>query len=1002
MSNSPQLYDSPEEETPCAPVDENVTIPAPPPVSVGENVTIPAPPPVPVHEKKLSVAVVFATLRKSVMWTFEQLKKVPYRCLWAVTSEKARALGERIQPYTGRFWNAMRKISFRTWFFSISATLYAFLSLVSYVSGNEPEKRFALAFLGTSCLLVLFLNRLSRFFLRMITLGALVYATALLTSCVYLSHTSPAVAHTFWYTCLVFGCFLSFWSVIALFLFWKMNREEKLGIRPEKRQKRYQSFLLRTASAKQHLESPWSETVPTVPIASTVPEKSKVKPTPQPLPTEKRPRRSWKTFCADVLAVTFATLVLVGVAWSCETFFHEKRRTQLIDSLAEKGVAFAQYRRGMRELTADTGNVENAFHWLHQAAEQHFIPANTQVAGMYFDGVGTLQDTDLAFQNWLTAAEAGDVRAMIHVGDCWLEGYATDIESSSDSEKQALRWFQKAGEKGDAEGQYRTAMCCFDGIGMSKNTEVGEYWLQLAVATEYPDALFSLGKMRVEGTPLEMNVSVGIELLERAETLGNEDASTFLADYYLHGAGLEKAQEKCMAWLWNVAHSESSVKNKVACEKLDELFLDTAWISTFPEQGFAWLCERAEQNKPEFQFQLAQCLKKGRGAGENSDEAVEPDPVEAFSWFLHAAELGFVEAQYETACALQDGVGIDVDLREAFNWFSRAAQMGHTESQYRLGHCCFEGIGISQDRPLGAEWLMKAAENGHKKAISLLNDYFIDGTGLEETPTLALSWLKKVAEEGNVLAQQRLKRYFTSDSGIQNNPREAFQLLTQQAEAGNVDAQAKLGECYLLGFGTRMDAQKAVLWLEKAAKQKHTRAAKLLEDYLLNGTALKDVPEFAVVQLTNRGNDGSLDAMYRLGEYYLAKGNGERTRNPQEAVTWLQKAADGKHALAQQTLTRYILNDSGLQEAPTEAFIWLEKPEQEQNPIAQVTLAKYYKNGTATYASPQKATMHFQKAAELGNAEAQYEIGLCYKNGTGVVADVEKSYEWFSKAANQG
>ena len=50
------------------------------------------------------------------------------------------------------------------------------------------------------------------------------------------------------------------------------------------------------------------------------------------------------------------------------------------------------------------------------------------------------------------------------------------------------------------------------------------------------------------------------------------------------------------------------------------------------------------------------------------------------------------------------------------------------------------------------------------------------------------------------------------------------------AEQGEADAQFVLGTCYLYGVGITQDKTEAVKWLQKAAKQGHEKAKKVITE----------------------------------------------------------------------------------------------------------------------------------------------------------------------------
>ena len=58
--------------------------------------------------------------------------------------------------------------------------------------------------------------------------------------------------------------------------------------------------------------------------------------------------------------------------------------------------------------------------------------------------------------------------------------------------------------------------------------------------------------------------------------------------------------------------------------------------------------------------------------------------TEAFSWYLKAAYLGDVKAQYKVADAYNTGSGTEKDQVKAQEWFKKAAVQGNTLAQASL------------------------------------------------------------------------------------------------------------------------------------------------------------------------------------------------------------------------------------------------------------------------------------------------------------------------------
>ncbi|MDE5560699.1 MAG: sel1 repeat family protein [Bacteroidaceae bacterium] len=109
---------------------------------------------------------------------------------------------------------------------------------------------------------------------------------------------------------------------------------------------------------------------------------------------------------------------------------------------------------------------------------------------------------------------------------------------------------------------------------------------------------------------------------------------------------------------------------------------------------------------------------------------------------------------------------------------------------------------------------------------------------------------------------------------------------------------------------------------------------------------------------------GEADAQYHLGfSYYL--GTNLVNQNYDEAVKWLQRAAEQGHI------------------------------------AAMGVLGCCYEDGFGVNQDYSEAVKYYQKAAEQGDCDSQRNLGECYHFGHGVSQNYDKAMEWHRKAAEQ-
>ena len=143
-------------------------------------------------------------------------------------------------------------------------------------------------------------------------------------------------------------------------------------------------------------------------------------------------------------------------------------------------------------------------------------------------------------------------------------------------------------------------------------------------------------------------------------------------------------------------------------------------------------------------------------------------------------------------------------------------------------------------------------------------------------------------------------------------------------------------------------------------------------------------------------------------------------------MRWARLSADQGQANGQLLLAELLKP-----QAPEQAFSWLQKAAAQELPEAQYQLAQAYKQGQGTAANPARAETQLrlaaaaghlpamlalgidkngtaagrywlEQAAERGSAEAQYRLGLDYLRGTGGPEDAQSAYVWLSLSLVNG
>ncbi|MGO9021367.1 MAG: CHAT domain-containing protein [Syntrophobacteraceae bacterium] len=254
--------------------------------------------------------------------------------------------------------------------------------------------------------------------------------------------------------------------------------------------------------------------------------------------------------------------------------------------------------------------------------------------------------------------EAEAVKWYIDQGLMHLSGKGAP-EAENDAE--ALKWFRKAADQGNAEGQYWLGCMYFEGRGVPHDAAEAAKWFRKAAVQGQPDAEYILGTM------------------------------------FLLGNGVPEDDAEALKWLTKAA--EQGEANAI---RLLDLYLnERSYVEALSEMSKRAWRKMADQGNAEGQCGLGKMY-------------AFKDDTEALKWFRKAADQGNAEGQYWLGRMYFEGRGVPKDDAEAAKWFRKAAvqtDRGSASGQYWLGRMYSEGRGVPKDDAEAAKWFRKATDN---------------------------------------------------------------------------------------------------------------------------------------------------------------------------------------------------------------------------------------------------------------------------------------------------
>ncbi len=221
-----------------------------------------------------------------------------------------------------------------------------------------------------------------------------------------------------------------------------------------------------------------------------------------------------------------------------------------------------------------------------------------------------------------------DAAALTLIGRLYAEGAGV-----APDRKQALDWFRRAADLGDAQGCYLYGAGLLADSPGSKERASAKAYLDKAAAQNHAAALNLLGEMALAGGGAAVpDFEKALELFRRAAERGDADAKYALGELYKHGKGVAKDDGEAANWFQAAADDDHAA----AMVELAILKFNGSGVERDPAGAVKLFRRAAEQGNAVAQNRLAYLLAQGRG--------VEPDLTQANEWRDRARRAGLKDA----------------------------------------------------------------------------------------------------------------------------------------------------------------------------------------------------------------------------------------------------------------------------------------------------------------------------------------------------------------------
>ena len=270
-------------------------------------------------------------------------------------------------------------------------------------------------------------------------------------------------------------------------------------------------------------------------------------------------------------------------------------------------------------------------------------------------------NAEMAFQQYMVAArDYGYPEAQFEVARCYQNGMGVEK-----SEENAVVWYKKAAEQGNAEAQCALGEC----YQQAGNAEMAfQQYMVAARDYGYLEAQFEVARCYQNGTGVEKNEENAVVWYKKAAEQCDAEAQCALGECYYQARGVEKDDKEARRW-YEAAATQGNVTAQYMTGRLYAAL-------SYNVAAVKWYTKAAEQECPEAQYELGVCYETGDGVGKDEAKAAE--------LYRKAAVQGYAEAQKKLGDCYTHGTGVAKDLEQAFECYSKAAKQGNARAQNNL------------------------------------------------------------------------------------------------------------------------------------------------------------------------------------------------------------------------------------------------------------------------------------------------------------------------------
>ncbi|KAG0372975.1 hypothetical protein BGX24_012335, partial [Mortierella sp. AD032] len=394
-------------------------------------------------------------------------------------------------------------------------------------------------------------------------------------------------------------------------------------------------------------------------------------------------------------------------------------------------------------------------------------------------------------------------------------------DGSTPDFSSAMKWYRKAADQDDPEGQYNVAKMYEHGLGVPLDYSLAMHWYLKAASMGFNTAQCAIGYIYAGGRGVAKDYSEAMKwYLKAAESgQGSAMAKLRIARMYELGHGVPKDESAASMW-FQLAIKHGDENAWALCAKAFA-FLSGVGVPKDLTKAFEFLLKAAQKRLLPAYEEVGFMYIHGRGTPQDYEQAR--------FWFLKGARQGFQDAQYYLGAIYNQGLGIPKDDQTAFEWFLKSAKQGNVFAQTEVGDMYLHGKGVPQDYAKALEWLLIAAQQGFAAAQHSMGSIYLFGWGVPSDLTVAFDWILKSAQQDYREAQAGVAMMYKTGLGTSQSDIKAVEWFRKAAEQGDASAQLELGKAYFLGQGVGRNVASAKELFRLAAEQEDEEAQAYLQ-----------------------------------------------------------------------------------------------------------------------------------------------------------------------------